>query len=134
MGLSKTKKSEFCIDVSRYTFDYLLDNHKKDIVIHFENDDERKVFSRIISKAFDFDKTPRRKYVQIRMYPDGLLAKYVTERKSISFLEYVRILYEYSKRDDQKIKDFTSKPLFSNVLKTGFADLGFKINSSVYSS
>lgn len=134
MGLKQTKKSEFCLDVSRYTLDYLLDNRLKEIVIHFENDDERKIFSRIISKAFDYDKTPKRKYVQIRIYPDGLLARYVNERKSISFIEYVRIIYKYSLKDDEKIKGLTSKPLFSNIIKTGFGDLGFKISNFSYFS
>lgn len=129
MGLKMNKKSEFHQDVARYTFDYLLDSHKKELIIHFESDEEQKIFSKIISRAFDFEASPRRKYVQIRMYPDGLLARYVNEKKSISFKEYVKTIYQYSKKDDEKLQRYSIKPLFSNIIKSGFADLGFKIST-----
>ena len=134
MGSKKYNNNEFYLDLRRYTFDYLFDNEQNQLVIHLETSNDKRIMSSLLKHVFSVTNDNNSDYLLIKFSIKGLMASFVSEQDSITFIEYLKLVYKYAIEEDKKIEHLTHSKIFENIIKSGFSRLGIRKNSEIYSS
>lgn len=115
----------FYLDVSRYSFNYLSDNHLDSLIIKLDSEKERTIFKSLMKNSFNTDSELENKAVMLYIDVKGTCLKYIDSNEGMSLKEFIDILYRYADREDSSISKLTQKRLFKESLDFGLNSIGY---------